>query len=936
MARAHLFRPITDREGNLVYGATVTVREVDYAVSIGQPLYRSMTGTDELSNPFTADYGVIDFWLDTPQRVSVLVENPNIQDILVYLDAQPAPEQIVITDTPMEIVNTPTASGELLLSTGTPGAFQWGSAPVGTGLSPVVVTASQSFATGTDPAGWTIGQTGGAAHVYDALTIPPGTTYLHSLKLTQSANGGVGTVTGPTFTLMESGRVSMWIKTDTAPTETFTIKIVDSASVQTVQATITQDQGWGFYAFNLAAGTWHSLLTYTGQSAFDGTTPHAVWMAGYVAQYGGNVPAHTHSGAGTGSVALGTSATATQTGSTAVGATAHATGTNSSAFGYNASASGNTALAAGYNAAAPTDFSLAVGSGATGSGTATAWTAVGYNTAANGQEAVAVGKGATVASDYGVAVGSGAVVGATAGSAVAIGQGATALAPSSMALGLNTSVGSAHNNSVALGAYAVTTSANQVMLGNNGAIAVVLGGLQNYGLASIGAPDSRIGFYGSSGNTLQAVNGSDDGNVTLRTLVQALASTGLIINGSLQQPSPFKSPVGVIDFFYHQDPGDGSLGVADFDFQPYAYFPLAYSSKNPYPSGPQWFVGGDHNGYKGFATGIGALKNMLTTKQSFSFTQTFTGTGNKVCIALRHTGVPGNAAAAGYLLLDQAANTISFGVKAAGDDADVFTLIGSAVNLTTIGSTIFDGNPHAHLISVSGNNVMWSDGPSGMPIVWTTGTLNTTGTYIGIDFAQTTTKLNSVFFTPQNMWDAFQTTGSLVNAPSGEAWWPVVSGVGAGTTVSSTGNLQVTGAAGGYALAYVLTGSNTTAKWANTRWAVGTTPTTSMGLYGRYVDPNNYYFINSSQIIRVLAGTATTLATLSSTFVAGDRMQVSFNGTTGLIQVYRNINLVGSVMDASATLLASSRFGLGVRGAGTANFNYLWIYDNYNTAVTYK
>jgi hypothetical protein len=66
VARAHLFRPITDREGNLLYNATVTVREVDFSIPIGQPLYAGPTGADVLDNPFTAVNGVIDFWVDVP------------------------------------------------------------------------------------------------------------------------------------------------------------------------------------------------------------------------------------------------------------------------------------------------------------------------------------------------------------------------------------------------------------------------------------------------------------------------------------------------------------------------------------------------------------------------------------------------------------------------------------------------------------------------------------------------------------------------------------------------------------------------------------------------------------------------------------------------------------------------------------------------------
>lgn len=935
MARAHLMRPITDREGNLLYNATVTVREVAYAIPIAQPIYSGPTGDDELSNPYTTASGVIDFWLDTPQRVALLVQADGQSDTVVYLDAPPPPEQIVATDSPLEIVNTPSVSGQVLLSTSLAGQAQWGNPPSGTGLTPVVVVASESFSTGSDPGDWSFTATNGGTHGYDAA-IPPGTNYTHSLTLTQTANSGTSVVTGPTFTLLESGRVSMWIKTDIASTETLVVEIVDSSSVHTVQATINQDQDWGFFAFDVAAGTWHSMITYTGQAVFDGTATHQVHLTGYVAQYGGTVPPHTHDGTGTDSTALGEGAVASATGSTAVGAAATASGINASALGYNASAAGTSTLAAGYNASAPTDYSLAVGAGATGSATATAWAAVGQNANAGGQEALAVGKGATVSSDYGVAVGSAATVGVSAASAVAIGQNASAQAQNAVAIGQDTVVGSGHDNSVALGSGATTTSSNQIMLGNQGALATVLGSMQNYGIVSLGTPGSRIGFYGSAGNVQQVVQGSDDGNVTLRTLVQALGNMGLIINNSVQQPVPFKSPVGVIDYFYHQDPGDGSLGVSDFDFQPYAYAPLAFSSKNPYPSGPQWYVGSDHNGYKGFASGLGAMKNVYTTKQSALFIASTVGTGNKICLTVRHTGEEGSTAACGYFILDQDADTLGFFVKEAGSDSDTFTQIGSLVTLSTSGlGNIFDGNQHSLVIQASGPNVMFlCPDLLSNPFSWTSNLLNATGTYVGIDFNQDTTQLNAVIFVPQETWDSFETVGNLVNALSGEAWWPIVSGSGASASVSSIHNLHLVGATSGYALAYVLTQATTGIKTIQTRWATGTVPTTAMGVVGRYTDSNNYIFINNSQITRILSGTQTTLATLSQTFVAGDVMRADFNAKTGSIQVYRNGALIGSVTDTN--FLTSPRYGLGTRGAATANFSYLWVFDAYNLGVIYK
>jgi hypothetical protein len=936
VARAHLFRPITDVQGNLLYGATVTVRDTDFSVPVAQALWTTATGTDQYPNPLTAVNGVIDFWLDTPQRVSLLIQATGVADIQVYLDAQPPPEQIVTSpDAPLAIVNTPSTSGQVLLSTSTPGQVQWGTAPTGTSLTPIVVVSSQSFNAGSDPAGWTFAAANGGARSYDAATLPAGTTYFYSLKTTQSANNGTMTVTGPTFTLLEAGALSLWVKTQLATGENFTVRTHDAGFVYTTWTTLATTRDWGFYSFTLPAGTYTPVFTYTGNSVFDGTVPHAVWMTGYVAQYGGNVPPHNHNGTGTNSVALGTSAVASATGSVAVGATASATGTNSSAFGYGASAAGNSAVAVGMASVAGPDYSLAVGAGAVGSPTATAWASVGYGANANGQEAVAVGRNAAANSDYSVAVGSGAAAGASGTAAVAVGQNATAAAASSAAVGTGASVGSTHTNSVALGSGSATTAASQIMLGSPGSVTVVPGSYQGYGQASLGAAGSRVGFYGSAGATQQTVSGSDDGNVTLRTLVQALASLGLIVNNTLQQPATFPYPVGPIDFYVRPDAGDGSFGKSDFDFAPYTYLPLAFANQTTYPSGPQWFIGNDHNGYKGAVDGLGALKNLYTSRQTFSFTTTTTGSANKICIALRHTGLPTDAAAAGYLVLDQATATIALGVKAPSAKSGVYTVAGG--NSKSLATTPFDGTAHTHIVSVSGSNVLyWDSASTAVPVFFNDPALNATGTYAGIDVNELTTQVNQLSFLPPQTWATFGTTGAIIGGlttlPSGEIWSLSTSGSGAGATVTAPGNLAITGATSGYALMYTLFGANTLGRTVQVKFGTNTL-TTTMGVIGRLLDVNNYYFVNSTQIVKVTAGTSSTLATLSQTFVTGDTMQVSF-AASGLITVYRNGTSVGTATDTA--FVANNRYGLGVRGVGTVNFSYFTSIDQYNANVIYK
>lgn len=933
VARAHLLRPITDREGNLLYNARVTIRETDYAVPIGQNLFTSATGSDTLPNPFTSASGIIDLWLDTPQRMSVLVEADGVQDILVYLDAPVPPEETVSSVTPMDIVNTPSGSGQVLMSTATPGQAQWGAVPSGSGLTPVVVVSSQSFNSGTDPAGWIISPGSSTTRSYDPMTLPPGTSYLYSLHVKATANSGVFTATAPTFTLLEAGTVSLWVKTSFSATESFTIQVTDSGAVTTTLGTISSTRDWGFYSYNLAAGTYTPKFTYTGPSSFV-VGQHDAWMTGYVARYGGNVPPHTHAGTGTNSVALGTLATASATASTAVGASAAASGVNSTAYGYNAKSSGNSSLALGANANANADYALAVGANASGSAATTAWTAVGYNAQATGLESIAVGKNAAATADYATAVGSGAS--ASVASSVAIGQSAIAAASAGVALGQGATVGATHFNSVALGAGSTTTGANQVMLGNPGAMTIIPGSMQNYGLVSLGLAGSRVGFYGSPGMLQQVITGSDDGNQTLRALVQALGNMGLISNQSLQQPAQFSGPVGVLDYFYRSDAGDGTLGTSDFDFAPYAYAPLAYSATGPYPSGPQWFVGSDHNGYKGVASGIGALKNTFRSAHGLEVSVFVpSGTANKICFALRHTGQTDGTAAACYLILDQAAGTISLGLKAAGSSSSTsFTVAsGNSISLTSLGLTPFDGAVHKHQVYVFNQYVMYVDNSGSLKktVIFYDPAMHSTGTYAGVDFNTTTTALNGVTLLPTTSYARFGSTGALTNLSTGEAWTTSTSGSGAAVAVSTPGNVQYTGATSGYALSYFLTNANNTAKICQTVWS-GTIVANS-GIIGRVQDPNNYYMVNSTNITKVTAGTQTNLATHSSAFVTGDTMRVLF-GAGGTIQVFRNGATVSTTSDT--TFLANNRYGLATRGTGTANWPSFWVYDSYNSAVVYK
>jgi len=73
MARAHLYRPITDASGDLQEGTIVRVLQPDSNPITAQPVtgavYASKTGDAVLGTTFTASDGVIDLWMDDPQYV---------------------------------------------------------------------------------------------------------------------------------------------------------------------------------------------------------------------------------------------------------------------------------------------------------------------------------------------------------------------------------------------------------------------------------------------------------------------------------------------------------------------------------------------------------------------------------------------------------------------------------------------------------------------------------------------------------------------------------------------------------------------------------------------------------------------------------------------------------------------------------------------------
>lgn len=106
MARAHCYKPVTDGAGNLLSDVTVTVFEAARSQVLEQQMFTTPSGAGALSNPFAATNGIINFYLETPQRVRLSVKTPNAT-FNVYIDVEPPAREVLRVDFPLRVTNSP-------------------------------------------------------------------------------------------------------------------------------------------------------------------------------------------------------------------------------------------------------------------------------------------------------------------------------------------------------------------------------------------------------------------------------------------------------------------------------------------------------------------------------------------------------------------------------------------------------------------------------------------------------------------------------------------------------------------------------------------------------------------------------------------------------------------------------------------------------------
>lgn len=306
MARAHLFRPVTDEHGNLLYGATVTVRKADVSAPIEQVIYTSPWDAEAVvDNPFTIPSGFVDLWLETPQRVNLLIQSAGRADISIYLDVPAPAEEVVRADFPLRVTN-PAAAGTVLTGLDETSAAWQPVPPPPAGSVPVhwhPGTGANSVALGT-----------GAVASADSTTAVGDSAAASASGAT--AYGQASQATNPGATALGAGS----------------------------QAVADYGTAVGY----LAAASDLGSVAVGAQALASGSQAVAT---GYLAH-----------ATGVDATALGASATAAGDGAVAVGANASATGVNTLALGRGASAQHDNAAAIGDGAATTAPDQVALGS----------------------------------------------------------------------------------------------------------------------------------------------------------------------------------------------------------------------------------------------------------------------------------------------------------------------------------------------------------------------------------------------------------------------------------------------------------------------------------------------------------------------------------------------------------------------------------------------
>jgi hypothetical protein len=123
--RAHLYKTLTDASGAILQNCTVRVLQPGTTTALVDTLWSDDTTTTQpLANPFTASNGIVNVYLDTPQRVRLGVTPPGMSEIffddLDVLEPRPKNYITIQDSTQVTWYGTISTSGVLSWSTSAP------------------------------------------------------------------------------------------------------------------------------------------------------------------------------------------------------------------------------------------------------------------------------------------------------------------------------------------------------------------------------------------------------------------------------------------------------------------------------------------------------------------------------------------------------------------------------------------------------------------------------------------------------------------------------------------------------------------------------------------------------------------------------------------------------------------------------------------------
>lgn len=113
MSRAHFYRPMQDNLGNIVAGGSVMLYDPSTGSPFAGEVFSDAAATNLLSLPWVSVNGIVDFYMDVPQYVTIGYTPVGGAEILFPVQAVMSPRYYVLTPTFTNLGVLATFTGDL-------------------------------------------------------------------------------------------------------------------------------------------------------------------------------------------------------------------------------------------------------------------------------------------------------------------------------------------------------------------------------------------------------------------------------------------------------------------------------------------------------------------------------------------------------------------------------------------------------------------------------------------------------------------------------------------------------------------------------------------------------------------------------------------------------------------------------------------------------